>query len=735
MGKSVYRDGRGFRSQPGPAGGTASRVGPASINLRGGEYVFEKRVVIVETALQFQAALDELVSQRCVSLDTETVGIEAKELWALATHFQMEQSKSEWLAGEYVEALCEKGLTKEQKAHAREMRDHWRNVAREWATKHRTTKAKADKNPGGLEHYRNELACVQIGTDHAVNGGVGTAYLIRPSAINPSCLRDFLNSRDEVLMHNAKFDYKQLKHPLGVELSGHNLVDTQAREYVLTMGTKAKIGLNACLEKYCGVSKNKKVALHNWAGEWTEEMVTYAAGDVLFLFDVARQQDKELLDTQMPSVYLEQDLALTLGDMELEGIGVDRGLASIAAEHALGELRSYENDLRVLCPGLENPNSPVQLLEWLQAQGHKISSSDKKAIKSLGDVPYAAAILKMREFGKVLGTYYEPLRDECVLINRGTDDEHYRIFANFNAVGRGDDDAGTDTGRLSSSNPNLQNQPAKKLIPLPAGSVPLRAIFIPRPGWKFVHIDLPQIEPRILGHITQDATLLKAFHEKKDVYLMMGSMMTGRTYEDVYVEYELYIRTEGAQGSKKLREDMKVALLSVMYLKTAFGLARDYMMTQIEAYRFLNSFFRKFLPVKRFIKATLRELREQGFLDNLCGRRRQFPGYAEANKGLQAHYDRAGVNFKIQGPAAHMMKLSLVLIRNRIKAEGLQDVIKLLLTVHDEVVVEAKDDPQVLAKAVEIVKWGMEEPLRMFIPTVPTELEPKVIDTWAEGKD
>lgn len=685
----------------------------------------EKEIVVVETREQFEFAMSRLQGQRAVSIDTETAGKEAVRLWKrvaeLSSQLFLFQERLARLKHVYKARYKQRCLKTRAKIH------DLQETIKNYNSEIREAKTKADRNPGGLDFYLNELACVQIGTDHAANNGIGTAYLIRPEAIDAAVLREFVATREEVLLHNAKFDYKMLKHHLAIELQMHNLVDTQAREYVLTMGTKQKIGLDACLRKYCGTDKDKSVRLQNWAGEWTEQMMEYAAGDVLYLFDVARSQDTQLESCLMDTVFLEQDLAIVLGDMELEGIGIDKELATVAAKYAESELAQHEEDVKNLLPGLSNPNSNQQLLEALRNRGHKLNNVDVKAIRSLGDVPYAKAILKMREFGKVLSTYYVPLRDSCVLTHEGTSDEHYRIFANFNAVGRGDDDAGTDTGRLSSSNPNLQNQPAKKRIPLADGSsVLLRAIFVPRPGWSFVHVDLPQIEPRILAHITQDPVLLRAFQDDLDVYCLMGEMMTGRSYADIVAEYEA--------GDKTLRDRMKIALLSVMYGKSAFSLAKENGWLLIDAMKFLSGFFRKFLRIKRWAKMVIKTTKQQGYLDNIAGARRYFPGIKDDDKKKVAHYERAACNFDIQGPAAKGMKASLVFIWKSIRAQGLQDDVKLILTVHDEVVVEARNDAVVQERALAIVKDGMERGTGQFIPTVPLTVVPTIIPTWAEGK-
>lgn len=684
---------------------------------------------IIETSDQFNRAMDELESQQSVAVDTETVG--TLHLWERLEVAEAEVFFEQRDVDHAVTKLAQKGHTKEEKAALRLYRDEAKAKVRELTAEVRKLKSEIKKSKDALDPYRNILGCVQVGTDYAVNGGVGTCYMMRPEVVEPVRFQQFIDSRQEVILQNAKFDYKQLKHHKGILLRSHNLIDTRAREYIITCGTNALIGADTLFKKYCGVIKDKKVALSNWCGEWKPEMLHYAANDVCLLFDVVRGQDNQLEPSMMDTVYLEQDLSLVLGDMELAGIRVDKELAAEAAESAHRELVAAEATVRELLPGVENPYSNPQLLAALQAKGFELTSVDKKALNSLkGSAPdLLEALIKMRGLAKAISTYYEPLRDLAILHNEGKDDEHWRIHTNFNALGKSgdDDEAGTDTGRLSSSAPNLQNQSNKASFTTSDGRVvPLRSIFVSRPGWTFIHVDLPQIEPRILAHICQDPTLKKAFELSKDVYLMMGSMMSGREYEDVETEYK--------GGSKVLRDSMKVALLSVMYLKTAFGLARDYAMTQAEAHRFLNGFFRKFLPIKRFIKITISNAKKQGYVETIGGRRRYLPDINSDKQWLVSSCERKAVNTRIQGTAADGMKASLVMIRNGLKAAGLDAVATLLITVHDEVVVECLDVPEVINRVKAIVKAGMERGTGQYIPSIPVEVEPSVLTDWSQGK-
>lgn len=674
---------------------------------------FSTIIQVIDTSDAFELMKSELARFNSIAVDTETTGLEARQakltLDMLTMELELRLHRLDRITHVYKKRYKQRCLLTRAKRVA--LQDDIAKLQSEI----RAVTARVAKNPGALHHLTNILSCVQLGVDYKENGGIGAAYCIRPSIIDTDWLQDYLTTRSEVLMHNSKFDIKQLRHHLGITLTADNLVDTQAREYGLTMGTRERIGLKPCLQKYCGVLSNKKIACEYWDGEWTEEMLEYAANDVLHLFDIARAQDRGLaaMPHIMTGVLQDQALAVCLARMELAGIGVDVDLAQRALELAEREAEELTNDIRnEMC--IDNPLSNAQLLNWVRAQGARASSVDLKSLQGLNKrFPVLNKVIELRQARKRISTYYQPIVDKSF---------DGRVYPTFNAVGKGTDEAGTETNRLSSSDPNLQNQPKRGKIKLADGEIPVRAMFIPRPGFKFIDIDLSQIEPRILAYVSGDPTLRQAFNDGLDVYKFMGSLMYGVAPEDI---------------TKEQRDKMKVALLSVMYLKSAYGLAADpsYGMTEKEAQRFLDGFFKRFLPVKRFIKTTISTAVKSGYVELIGGGVRFLPDLRSSVYKIRKHGERAAVNTRIQGSAARGMKAAIIKAYQLIDEARLSDVIIPVLNVHDQLIAEVKDDPELIPIAMELIQRALVEGTGELIPGIPVVAEPKLINNWGESAE
>ena len=384
---------------------------------------------------------------------------------------------------------------------------------------------------------------------------------------------------------------------------------------------------------------------------------------------------------------IEFPLAQVLADMTRTGVLVDRaGIEQFGAglrqqiEAKLTYIRSQVED-----PDF-NPNSPKQLGEMLFVRmklphGRKTSrgwSTDNATLQKLRpDCPLVDDILQYRSYLKLYSTYAEGLLKVI-----GPDG---RIHSTFNQTE-------ARTGRLSSDNPNLQNIPIRTEL----GSQ-LRGFFIAKPGCVFVDADYSQIELRILAHITGDEHMQAAFRSGEDIHRSTAAKIYGIPLSEV---------------TPRLRTAAKAINFGIMYGKGAFSLSEDLGVSVREAGAFLKNYLASFPKVDSYMQQTIADAKEKGYVSTLFGRRRALPELANSNMNVRASGERMARNTPIQGTAADVIKLAMVRVWRRIRAEGLAS--RLILTVHDELIVEA---PEAEAEtAARILKEEMEGCVHFAVP-------------------
>ena len=384
---------------------------------------------------------------------------------------------------------------------------------------------------------------------------------------------------------------------------------------------------------------------------------------------------------------IEFPLAQVLADMTRTGVLVDRaGIERFGTglrqqiEAKLAYIRSQVED-----PDF-NPNSPKQLGEMLFVRmklphGRKTSrgwSTDNATLQKLRpDCPLVDDILQYRSYLKLYSTYAEGLLKVI-----GPDG---RIHSTFNQTE-------ARTGRLSSDNPNLQNIPIRTEL----GSQ-LRGFFIAKPGCVFVDADYSQIELRILAHITGDEHMQAAFRSGEDIHRSTAAKIYGIPLSEV---------------TPRLRTAAKAINFGIMYGKGAFSLSEDLGVSVREAGAFLKNYLASFPKVDSYMQQTIADAKEKGYVSTLFGRRRALPELANSNMNVRASGERMARNTPIQGTAADVIKLAMVRVWRRIRAEGLAS--RLILTVHDELIVEA---PEAEAEtAARILKEEMEGCVHFAVP-------------------
>jgi DNA polymerase-1 len=307
------------------------------------------------------------------------------------------------------------------------------------------------------------------------------------------------------------------------------------------------------------------------------------------------------------------------------------------------------------------------------------------------EYPIASKVLEYRQLAKLKGTYVDALPS---LI----DPFSGRLHTTFNQTGAA-------TGRLSSSNPNLQNIPIRTEL-----GREIRAAFVPQSGWKLIIADYSQIELRLLAHMSRDAVLVEAFRNGEDIHT--------RTAAEVFGIPPLMITAEQRRNAKAVN-------FGIVYGQTPFGLAATLGIERKEAELYIRAYFERYAGVRRFIDSTITEVRRSGVAVNLFGRKRPIPDMQSKNANARNFAERTAVNTPLQGTAADLIKLAMIRIHEHLR--GMQT--KMLLQVHDELVFEAPPEEVETVRA--MVKSEMEGVERLDVPLV---VDVGVGDNWRDAK-
>jgi DNA polymerase-1 len=308
-------------------------------------------------------------------------------------------------------------------------------------------------------------------------------------------------------------------------------------------------------------------------------------------------------------------------------------------------------------------------------------STDHEVLEELSqEHELPGVILEHRLLEKLRGTYLDALPKQV-------DPRDGRVHTVYNQ-------AVAATGRLSSSDPNLQNIPVRTEI-----GRKVREAFVAEPGWRILSADYSQIELRVLAHLAEDPELVEAFRGHEDVHVRTATAIFG---------------VEPGEVTREQRGQAKTVNYAVIYGQSHFALARNLGIERREAMRYIEAFFERYAGVKDFMDRTIEEARRMGGTRTILGRRRMLPDMNSKNRGLRAAAERVARNTPIQGSAADIMKVAMVKIHHDIRTHRLES--RMLLTVHDELVFEAPPDEEKELES--IVKGRMEHAMELSVPLV-----------------
>ena len=427
-----------------------------------------------------------------------------------------------------------------------------------------------------------------------------------------------------------------------------------------------------------------------------EKAAPYACEDADVTLMAQRALEPEMASLGLMALFQEVEMPLipVLLHMEMEGVAVDRDRLLELSKSFAHQLERLETDIYGLAGERFNVNSSQQLgrvlFEKLALPVQKKTkkktaySTDVEVLTTLAEHhELPALVLRHRSLAKLKSTYADALVD---LIHPETG----RIHTSYNQTV-------TATGRLSSSDPNLQNIP----IRTEEGRA-IRSAFVPRPGWWFVAADYSQIELRILAHCSEDEILMEAFLRDEDIH--------ARTAAEVF-----QVPVEGVP--EELRRQAKVINFGIIYGMGAFSLSRELGISQQMAGTYIEHYFNRYRGVKRYTEETIAAARQSLRTSTLLGRIRRLPDINSKNHNLRKFAERTAVNTPIQGTAADLIKVAMIRVARSFEEQGLAS--RMLLSVHDEIVFEVPPEELEIVRRLgaEIMEsvWDLRVPLKVNV--------------------
>ncbi len=445
-----------------------------------------------------------------------------------------------------------------------------------------------------------------------------------------------------------------------------------------------------------------KMPLAQAAAQKRAELSQYAMLMASVAYQAAEPLGQKLKDAGMWELYrdIEMPLVHTLHEMEKEGILVNAEALKSYGESLSGKIEELEQEIYKDAGEEFNINSPKQLGVILfdklkMPYGKKTKTGYSTAAdvldKLAGDYPLVSKILEYRQLAKLKSTYADGLANYI--------DKDGRIRSTFHQTI-------TATGRISSTEPNLQNIPIRMEL-----GRQIRKVFIPREGCVLIDADYSQIELRVLAHMSGDKNLIDAYQKAQDIHRITASQVFHVPFEEV---------------TSLQRRNAKAVNFGIVYGISSFGLSQDLSITKKEAAQYIESYFKTYPGVKQFLDRQVKEAKEQGYVATMFGRRRPVPELLSSNFLQRSFGERVAMNSPIQGTAADIIKIAMVRVSEALKAQGLRS--KLILQVHDELLIETWEEE--IGQVKEILKKEMETAANL---SVQLEIDMKQGKDWHEA--
>jgi DNA polymerase-1 len=677
--------------------------------LKNAEKVKRKNV---RKGLQEQADLARL-SKRLVTIDTN-VPFELDLSGLKRTDFNLPRIKELFKELEFTKFLEEiSGLDKEEKVDYRIVKseDELKKLISELK---KTGEFALDTETTSLNPIEAELVGISLSYKEKEAYYIPVGHIDKKSNLNSDVVIKSLKPilRDEKIKkvgHNLKYDLEVLRR-YDTDLKGIHF-DTMIASYLLNPSFRQHnldyLALEHLDHKMIPISdligSGKKQK--SFARVKVKDACTYSCEDVDFTLRLKQAFSPKLSLLSLEKLFFQVELPLieVLADMEMTGVSIDSTHLNKLSQQMQGQLDGLTSEIYDLAGREFNINSPQQLSQVL-FEDLKLSPVRKTAKKTglstdIGvleiltkEHPLPGRLLEYRQLAKLKSTYVDALPK---LVNKRTK----RIHTSFNQTV-------TATGRLSSSDPNLQNIPIRTDL-----GKQIRKAFVPRDkNHLLLSADYSQVELRILAHFSQDHTLLNSFKKGEDIHNRTASEVFGVRIDRV---------------TKEQRAIAKTTNFAVIYGVSAYGLSQQTDMSVQESAMFIDVYFKRYPKVKEYIEQMIKLTQEQGFVTTLLGRRRYIPEINSSNRQKREFAERTAINTPIQGSAADLIKVVMIDIHEalrRLKS-------KMILQVHDELVFDVHKDE--LDGVKDMVKDKMENTVDL---EVPVKVDIGVGENWLEAK-
>ncbi|MFH1262629.1 MAG: DNA polymerase I [Pseudomonadota bacterium] len=564
----------------------------------------------------------------------------------------------------------------------------------------------------------NELDAKPVGLSFSAAEGKAFFVPLHISGLSPATVWEHLKPILEDPKRpkggqNTKYDCAVLKN-VGINVQGVSF-DTMVESYLLDPEARQH-GLDALALRYLGIQKIPTAELIG-KGESqismldvdVDRLTRYACEDADVTYRLHTLFTPQIEHQELKHLYQEVELPLieVLGDMERTGIAVDTAKLKELSIRLTQRLEELTREIHKLAGEEFNIASPKQLgpilFEKLKIQENsgvrRVKktktgyATDQETLEAYISHPVVAKLIEHRNLSKLLSTYIESLP---TLIHPKTG----RIHTSFNQTV-------TATGRLSSSDPNLQNIPIRTDL-----GREIRRAFIPgEKGWKLFSADYSQIELRLLAHLAKDKTLIETFQRGDDVHRTTASLIFDVPLNKV---------------TSELRSRAKAINFGVIYGMGPQRLARETGISMEEAKAFIEAYFEKYANVRAYLDSQIEKAKERGFVTTLLGRRREIADIRSSNPRFASNAERIAVNTPIQGSAADLIKVAMVRIHRSLKEKPLRA--RMLIQVHDELVFEVHPDD--VSSLTALVRKEMENAIELIVPIV---VDVGVGDNWADA--
>jgi DNA polymerase-1 len=509
--------------------------------------------------------------------------------------------------------------------------------------------------------------------------------------------------------HNIKFDLRVLRRA-GINMQGLEF-DTMIASYLLNPGTRAhnldavafaELGFEKIsTEDLLGSGKDKKT----FAAVETEKLSVYSCEDADCANRLVAHLEKHLRDKELIKLFqnIEMPLVPVLATVEDNGVKIDKEFLAAMDKKVAKKIKALEKDIWDLAGGEFNINSTQQLKEILfdklnistanvgrTKTGFSTAADELEKLKREHEI--IPLIQDYRELAKLQSTYIQALPN---LINPVTG----RVHASFNQTV-------TATGRLSSSDPNLQNIPIRTEL-----GREIRHAFVARPGWKIVSLDYSQIELRLAAHLSGDERMIDTFARHLDIHTSTAAAINNARIEEV---------------TKKMRSEAKAINFGILYGQGAYGLSQNTDMPMNRAKEFIEHYFALYKKIKNYTEEMVAFARKNGYVETMFGRRRYLPEITSQIAMVRAAAERMAVNTPLQGTNADMIKKAMILAQALID-EKYSDSVKMIIQVHDELVFEMREDK--MKEAAGRIQDIMRDILKLKVPVV---VDIEIGDNWGE---